>query len=178
MVSSVDVTNEALAQIGSRSKITSLNPAVDTSPEALYASQLYSPIRDFLLREGDYDFALKSINIGASTVASTPWVYAYVFPLDCIRIRQLIPQVYDPLNPLPIEWNLDNGMIVAKVALSVILYTYAAIEDLWDSMFREAFVRMLGSALSFALQNRMEVSKEKLSEAMQFAAAANMRDLG
>jgi hypothetical protein len=174
LVSNVDVTNQALAEIGSRSQITSMT---DGSPEALYANLLYVPLRDFMLREGDYDFALKSPLIGASTVASTPWIYAYTLPTDCIRIRQLVPQVYDALSPLPIEWNLDNGLIVTKMAVSVIIYTYAASENAWDSMFHEAFVRMLGSALTFALQNRAEVSREFLQQAMQFATAANMRDL-
>jgi hypothetical protein len=57
MTSNVDITNRALAQIGSRSQITSM---VDGSQEALYANLLYVDLRDFLLREGDYDFSMVS----------------------------------------------------------------------------------------------------------------------
>lgn len=172
MPTQLETVNQALAEIGSRSQLTALDT---TTPEGRYALLLYAPLRDFLLREGDYDFALKSPTITAIGSASTPWVYAYTLPSDCIRIRQLIPQVYDPLNPLPVEWNLDNGVIVTKMAVSIIVYTYAATETSWDTMFHEAFVRMLASSLSFALQNRMEVSKEMLNEAIQFATAANIR---
>jgi hypothetical protein len=43
-------------------------------------------------------------------------------------------------------------------------------------MFTEAYVRLLGSALAFSLQNRIEASKEKLNEALSFAGIANLRD--
>jgi len=42
----LDVAREALAQIGTRSKIASLD---DGSAEAQYVNLLYAPIRDFLL---------------------------------------------------------------------------------------------------------------------------------
>jgi hypothetical protein len=43
-------------------------------------------------------------------------------------------------------------------------------------MFTEAFVRMLASALAFALENRIEASREKLQQAIEFAGMASLRD--
>ena len=48
----LDVAREALAQIGTRSKIASLD---DGSAEAQYVNLLYAPIRDFLLVDSDYN---------------------------------------------------------------------------------------------------------------------------
>jgi len=58
----------------------------------------------------------------------------------------------------------------------LIMCTKPAIESLWDPIFRQSFVRMLASALAFALENRIEASKIKLDEALGFAGIGKMRD--
>lgn len=177
MATSLDVCKQALASIGSRTTIVSLT---DGSPEATYCSLLYAPLRDFLLREGDYDFALKRLPATPAGVQVIPWVYSYNYPDDAIRIRQLIPTTYSALDPRPIEWNLYNvsntRYIVSKQSIDSILYTFAADVDAMDSIFRESLVRLLGSALAFALTNRIEASDKELKEAMTFAGIANLRD--
>lgn len=177
MTDSTLVTNRALAQIGSRSQITSMT---DGSAEALYANLLYVPLRDFLLREGDYDFSMVSANPVLAGVEPAPWSFSYQYPINAIRIRSLVPLVYDEFNPLPVEYNVvsvvTTKFILTKVNISLILITYPPLEDVWDSMFMEAFTRLLASSLAFALQNRIEASKEKLTEALNFAGIANLRD--
>jgi len=181
MTTNVDLTNRALAEIGTRSQITSMT---DGSQEALYANLLYNGLRDFLLREGDYEFASTPIvptpvEVG---VVPAPWLYAYAYPTDCVRVKQLIP-VGDPtlLNPVPVEFNIANSastrVIVTKVNTAFLIYTTnSVIETLWDSMFTESFVRMLASALAFALENRIEASNAKLQEAINFAGMASLKD--
>jgi hypothetical protein len=177
MTTDVDLTNRALAEIGSRSQISSMT---DGSTEALYANILFNPLRDFMLREGDYDFAMKEATVVAGGAVAFPWAFSYNYPNDCIRIRQAVPATTVTLNPLPVEWNVSGGgvirTIVTNTPLIFIIYTYAPDIDFWDSIFTEAFVRLLGSALSFALQNRTDGSKEKLVEALQFAGIADLRD--
>ena len=164
MTTRIDVAREALAQIGTRSKIVSLD---DGSAEATYINLLYGPIRDFLLVDGDYDWSMAVQNLPVEAPGNPgPWNYSYAYPSGALRIRQLVPTNMRPLDPFPVEWNvIGNGgvrTIVASHQIEIILYTAAVIEDLWDAMFREAFVRMLASALAFALENRIEASKVKL----------------
>lgn len=177
MTTNIDLTNRAIAQIGTRSQITSM---VDGSAEALYANLIYNGLRNFLLREGDYDFALKTAVPTPFSPPTLPWVYSYVYPIDAIRLRQLVPTIFSALDPAPVEWNLVTigtvQYIFTKTPVSVMLYTFAPVEDLWDALFTETFVRLLGSSLAFALENRIEASKEKLQEALSFAGIANMRD--
>lgn len=177
MTSNVDITNRALAEIGTRSRISGMT---DGSTEALYANILYNGLRDFLLREGDYDFALKEATLTTGGSVVIPWSYSYTYPSDAIRIRQLIPTVYVALDPAPMEWNVSGGSgtryILTNVSAAKAIYTYAPVEDLWDSIFTEAYVRLLGSALAFALQNRIEASQAKLNEALSFAGIADLRD--
>lgn len=178
MPTQLDVAREALAQIGTRSKIVSLT---DGSAEAQYVNLLYGPIRDFLLREGDYDFSMVDAALVAGGVSGIPpWSFSYVYPVDAIRLRQLVPSDFDAFDPRPIEWSvLSTGgarHIMTRVLASKAIYTKAVAEDLWDAMFEQSFVRMLAAALAFALENRIEASKQKMEEAMSFAGIANLRD--
>lgn len=177
-VSQLDVAREALAQIGTRSKIVSLT---DGSAEAQYVNLLYNPIRDFLLTEGDYDWAMSRVALGAAATLEVPWAFVYAWPALALRVRQLLPLSYDPLDPHPVSWNVTRVNNVRLIAtheeMAWGIFTFAAIEDLWDGIFRQSFVRMLGSALAFALENRIEASKVKLDEALGFAGVGKMRDM-
>lgn len=178
MVAAVDLCKQALAEIGTRSTITALN---DGSTEANYCLLLYAPLRDFMLREGDYDFAMRSApTVVPATTPPVPWSFIYTYPADAIRIRQLIPSIWTPLDPKPIEWNIltftTSKYIVANQSSAAMLYTYAPLEDHFDPIFRESFVRLLSSSLAFALSNRIEASDKTLKEALTFAGIANLRD--
>lgn len=177
MTTDVDISNRALAQIGTHSQIVSMT---DGSEEARYAALLYLPLKNFLLREGDYDFSITSNFLATLSTTGSPWTFSYAYPAAAIRIRSLVPADYDEFNPLPIEYNIATAtgvkFILTKVAASKVVYTYSPPEDVWDSLFAEAFTRLLASALAFSLENRIEASKEKLTEALNFAGIANMRD--
>jgi len=178
MVTQLDVANEALAQIGTRSKIVSLD---DGSAEAQYVNLLYAPIRDFLLVDGDYGWSMTSITLGELDVPDVPWKYTYGYPTAALRIRQLVPMAYDALDPRPVEWNVigdgASRKIVTIEPVGIALCTIVAAEDIWDAIFRQSFVRMLASALAFALENRIEASKVKLDEALGFAGVGKARDM-
>lgn len=177
MTTNVDITNRALAQIGARSKIVSMT---DGSPEALYANLLYNPLRDFMLTEGDYDFSMTEAALNVAAAPGTVWAFTYSYPSGALRIRSLVPAVYDPLDPLPVAYSIlgtgNARTINTDQSASFVIYTFAPLEDIWDPIFTEAFTRLLGSALAFALENRIEASREKLSEALNFAGIANLRD--
>lgn len=176
-MSKVEITKRALAEIGTRTTITSMT---DGSTEANYANLLFDPLRDFLLREGDYDWAMGVTAAGAATPAAFPWVHSYPFPASAIRIRQLTPLAVPAFEPIPVEWNSVavgvNKFIYTKVQIGQIIYTLGVDDAVWDAIFTEAFVRLLGSSLAFALENRIEASDIKLKEALSFAGIANLRD--
>jgi hypothetical protein len=183
VITQLDVAREALAQIGTRSTLASLD---DGSAEAQYVNLLYAPIRDFLLVDGDWDFSLVGVKVlcdpidQGSPYGFRPWLFEADYPAGALRIRQCIPEDFDPLDPRPVEWNIGSSggqkQILTRVAIQQVLTTQAVPEDWWDAIFREAFVRLLGSALAFALENRIEASKAKLDEALGFAGIGKMRD--
>lgn len=177
----VSITNQALAEIGTRSKLTGTTIDPTQGAEALYSSLLFNPLRDFLLREGDFDWAMKSATAAVSGATITaPWSRGYNYPSGALRIRQLVPMVFDVNDPQPLQWNvIDIGgvrTIVTRQSISVIWYTFGQDDALWDPIFQESYVRLLGSALAFALENRIEAADVKLKEAISFAGIANLRD--
>lgn len=173
----INFSNRALALAGTRSQIADFT----STSEGKYCNLLYDEFRDFLLREGDYDFAIQNVAANPAAVnPGLPWIYGYVYPPLALRIRQLVPLVYNPLDPQPIAWNTPpaaSGQVIAtKVAIASIVYTYAAPEANWAADFKESFVRFLASGLFFALENRIEAHKEAIQEALSFAQMANARD--
>jgi hypothetical protein len=169
----LDLCNRALAMAGTRSQITDLV----SSPEGLYCGLLYDEFRDFMLREGDYDFAMSEVALVPGSAANG-WAFGYEYPPNCIRVRQVLPAVLTPFDPQPMQWNASVGNVILTIlpAYSAIITTNAVPEDNWDALFTDAFVRLLASGLFMALENRIEAHKMSIEEALQFAAQANVRD--
>jgi len=182
MTTNIDLTNRALAQIGTRSRITAFD---DGSAEGLYAGLLYGGLRDFLLREGDYEFATQAIGPVLVQPPFAPWYYTYALPVDCVRVRQVVALDYNEMDPKPVEFNIvhhpystpPQKVVAMRVQMGLLVYVASAVpETVWDSMFTEAFVRMLASSLVFALENGAAMSQAKLQEAINFAGLASLKD--
>lgn len=177
MATSLELAKRALAEIGTRTTISAID---DSTNEGKYIGLLYNPLRNFLLREGDYDWSMAEATAVVAAAPRFPWLYAYDCPDDYIRLRNLFPAIYDPLLPEPVPYNVvsigADRFIWTRAAVSLIIYTYPAPEAVWDSIFEESFVRLLASTLAFALENRIEASQVKLQEAISFAGIANLRD--
>ena len=178
MPTQLENAREALAQVGTRSKITSLT---DGSAEAQYVNLLYTPICDFLLAEGDWDFSLVSVTLVAEATPPFPWTHGYTYPVSALRVRQLIPSTPVANDPRPIEWNValvgDARVIRTNQSVERAMIIAHVPEDVWHPIFQQSFVRMLASALAFALENRIEASKLKLDEALGFAGIGRTRDM-
>lgn len=112
----------ALAEVGSRSTITSVN---DGSNEANYCTLFYAPVRDQALRAARWNFArhLDTLTLfkalpgtpeNTSTVTASgwqrsypapPWLYSYSLPADFLYARSIIAQpdistISPPIYPI------------------------------------------------------------------------------
>lgn len=111
MTSAVDVCNNALANIGTRSSISSLT---EDSPEARACVIQYNTVLENLLRAAHWGFARKNLTAsllkalpGTPENSTTPtdslwhesypplgWLYSYAYPSDCLLVRWVSPQIY------------------------------------------------------------------------------------
>lgn len=94
-ITSVDICNRALDEIGARVVIASL---AEATPQAKACSRQYDPMRQQLLRTAQWGFARKTLAvtpIGTLTAnpptSPYPWLAKYAWPADCLKMRYILP---------------------------------------------------------------------------------------
>ncbi len=192
-LTSTIVVNIALQFIATQETITSLT---DGSAAANYASVIYAPTVQLMLREIEPDFARTTVALTAAGVATpiTPWAYEYLYPADMVRLRQVRPppsgagSLVDPYNPQAVRAMVDFD-IIATLPTKVILtnqqnaravYTSSTVtEAQWDPVFTDAVARRLANPLSMALAGRPDFAESILMQSAQMAQTAeNVDDSG
>lgn len=186
------VVNYALELSATQAYITSLT---DGTPEANAAQVVYQPVVQLLLREMDPDFArfTAPLVIAVTPPSYPPWAFEYIYPSNCVRLRQVRPPgtgpgaLTDPYDPYPIRANVAFD-VIATVATKVILtnqlnalavYTSSAVtEAQWDSAFAETVSRRLANPLAMALSGRPDFAKEILQQSAMMAVSAEAVDEG
>ncbi len=188
MTSEVDICNQALSLIGTRSTIASLS---ENSAEAAQCSIHYYPARDSLLRMHNWSFARRQVVLGLIAAAANtaenpsgnpplpllPWDYEYALPPDCLRVRRLLPPFAagSPLAgpalpqrqfPYTISADLDTGGNTIKVLLTnlskaALVYTARITTvDVCDAEFQDALVMSLASRLVGPLTGDKQLAQE------------------
>lgn len=103
--SAVSVCNLALLSVGGRTQISSINPS-DGSPAADACATLFQFVFEQYARTAKWGCLKKQITltmVGAAQgtpenltgkslpIPAVPWSYAYLYPPDCLMMRQIVP---------------------------------------------------------------------------------------
>lgn len=95
MASEVDVCNLALAHLGDRATVSSINPP-EGSAQAEHCARFYPIARDMTLEAHEWGFATKRADLALLTDTPPPgFCFVYALPNDCRNIIDLI----DPNAP-------------------------------------------------------------------------------
>ncbi len=217
------ICNRALGSIGTRSTIQSIN---DGSNEANQCALFYDPCRQELLRSAYWNCARKQANLTVSKAApgtpenqtsgtqtwdpSTqpppPWLYSYLVPSDCLRMRFLMPQINTNLagtTPLfsvqtgayPLYANTGFGtvgfalgtdvdtngngitIVLTNQSQAIAVYTLdLQATNLFDSQFEAAFVSALAAYLAIPLTGEVQIRAQQSQDAMNRVIAARGSD--
>jgi hypothetical protein len=93
MASEISICNQALGSI----RGGSINSLDENSVQAQNCKLWYAHCRDLILKKASWGFARK---ISALAVLDQPvfnWSYTYAYPLDCIHVNNVIPDIeYHP----------------------------------------------------------------------------------
>lgn len=157
-VSSVeDVVNLALVRIGYKMRVDNI---FEGSVAARAALNVYSQTRDALLREGDWAFA-QNISPAVLTggVAPASWSFEYVYPVDCLRVRNVFDAnfIADKNNPLPFHFEIGQTTSAGRVIwstypISTLVYTKQVTDPAqWEPLFVEALAIQMAKRLSLEL---------------------------
>lgn len=165
MTTAVTICNIALARIGVSTFITSLSEA---SNEARNCSLFYEQVRDYVLRDFDWNFAEKRVALADAGTPPSEWAYKYSYPSDCIRARYIAtPGLRNPRNDQRVEFKIANDggrkVIYTNMPNAELVYTYR-VEDptLFDPMFSSAVSYKLASEIAMPLSVKTDVANAAL----------------
>jgi len=153
MASKVDICNEALNLLGANT-IASLT---ETSTTAVLCNRIYDTEVDYLLRQHNWNSALREANLAA--VTGTPvigWLYKFLMPTDpyCLRVIN----VYDTSDSEE-NFKCRGRHIYADVSSIDILYVGRITDPSeFDSMLMKTLVDLLAYRLSFPVTRSREVT--------------------
>jgi hypothetical protein len=182
--SPADVVNLALRRMGYKLRVGSLFEGSEAAKKAL---DLYAQTRDEVLRQNDWGFAERNVNLSVIKTAPAgglyvpptvwnpidypplPWLYEYSWPSDCLKVRAVKPcPVFVPVaDPQPFVFATPNDntldpvqrVIVCNVLDAVCVYTGQVTNPAnWEPDFVEAFAAALGRRLAPGLVG-MEAAK-------------------
>ncbi len=153
MPSKTDLANDALGQIG-QTFITNIDDDTETSN---LVKRFLDEARDAVLREHNWGFARKRVELAATTTPVYDWNYAYVLPADNLRIIRL--GVSDD-----IPYAIEGNTLVSNDATAFVLYI-RKVEDtnLWDAMFYQLVSTLLASKLAMPLASSYKMASDLYS---------------
>ncbi len=217
--SEVSVCNLALLSIGARVQISSVNPS-DGSTAGDACSTLYTFIFEMFARAAQWGCLKKQATLSLVQAAQgtpenlsgtslpqppQPWLYAYLYPSDCLYLRQIVcPAVPTQFGPIP-QLSVPNGVApVIPEANYQIPYQIAYSTDssgnpiqiiltnqesalanytvnqpnpvYWDSLFTAGFVATMAVYLAPALNLNTPLIANCKAQAESVVAIARAQD--
>jgi hypothetical protein len=202
----VDVCNVALGEIGQRVRIGSFT---DNSPAANAAQLFYTSKVQALIRAANWGFTRAQITLTqwkaalvngqpSASPPPQPWLYSYLYPADCLRLRFVLPTLQTPVASPPLTTNAsspfcypgvptaipfveatdldpDNNpirVVLSNLTQAQAIYTrdLSQFPNLWDPLFHSAVTATLGAYFINAL------SRDKGQMQEQIAIAKNLLD--
>lgn len=128
MTDNVDIVNRALQLIGTRTTVTAVELANQTSNEAIQSNIILTQLRDQLLRMAPWDCGMQTANLVYITSSpgtpentspatnlwqpgqpAPPWAYEYQYPADCLRACWMIPATMTGTTGVPITTAVTGG---------------------------------------------------------------------
>lgn len=174
MLSAVAICNRALEKLGA-TPITSLS---DDSREGRACNRTYEPLRNKLLREHVWNFAVKRDDLAAATTTPS-WGYSYEFPLpdDFLRLLEI-----QDIADYQIEAADDGTRVIRCDDAGPIYIRYVALVTdtaKFDPLFDEALACLIAFELCEELtqsNNKKAAAGEDLRRALQTAKTVDAQE--
>jgi len=164
MTSEVDISNIALAYLGAN-QITSLD---DDSNDAALCKLMYAGLRDTVLADREWTFAVARVQLPA-LAAAPDWGYTYQFqlPPDVLRVLNLSDDKTQPVPPYDLKWRREGSAVACNSATIYVRYL-KRIED--PNKFSPHFVQALAARMAADLAWPITNSKETVEKMTQLYA--------
>lgn len=134
-VNPTTICNRALTEIARGKPFppeTDITTNFDGSATGIYCATIYPGAVALLLRSQDWTFNRRVASL-TSTAGTPPigWSQEYGYPEDCVRVRQVVPNVLDPFDPQPVRWDVGVSDVTGIISNSIVAFagTSYAIND-------------------------------------------------
>jgi hypothetical protein len=193
-----DICNYALKLAGFSHRIGSIWEGSEASKAFL---DLYSTVRDELLRQFDYAFAERIVGLTllksapktgyippitwSSAYPPLPWLYQYSYPTDCLKVRAVktTPIQVPNFDPQPIIFSIINDnsyttpvkCLVCNIPYAVLTYTGQVTNpSAWEPLFISTLAEELARRVGPVLGkvDQNKASAEKLDTEEAMGAVA------
>ena len=166
-VSEVDICNQALYNLGVDTPIVALT---DDSSNARACNRIYARLRDTLLQQHPWNFAINRATLAA--LAAKPgyeYTYAYALPTDpfCLRVLELREERDPTLGSYPyqIESVVDGAstynVLVTDSDSALIKYIKKVTDPTqFDALFTQALVDLMTSRLAMPITNSRTTAED------------------
>jgi hypothetical protein len=142
-ISKTGLANIAITKLG-KSRITDID--TDTTEEAVVARLLFDEIRDQVLDEGPWTFAMKRAELGQlSTTPEYDYDYEFQLPTDCLRVIEV-----KETEPGQILYKIEGRKLLSNDTGMEILYI-SKVTDVsqFSPAFKRAFIVRLAAEMSY-----------------------------
>ena len=169
-VNNIDICNLALSYIG-KGTIADLE---ERNENARQCKLHYDHQRQMLLRDYDWGFARRIVDLAEVNAKIPGWQYVYKYPAKCLAVRRLFPQQDCDLARSKKEYevliiNESDKVLCCNHEAAQVEYTYDVTNaDLFPNEFNETLARALASALAIALTGSAQVQQAQY-QLMQLA---------
>ena len=160
MATQVDICNMALANIGAKGDIASID---EGSVESRRCLTYYDNTRDIVLRDFHWNFATTFLALSLSGTAVGDWSYSYAWPANCIKFRNIHPATSGVKVKYEIVFDPASGSkyINTDEEDAVGVYTYQVADELvFDELFVEAFAWKLAARLALPVTRSAQAMRE------------------
>jgi hypothetical protein len=166
MTSEVDIVNNAILKIRGNS-ISALGEA---GAEGEYAAVLYPQIRDAVLADHPWNFAITRAALARdATAPAFEYSYRFQLPSDCLRVWD----VYDHTTP----WKVEGRYILTDEAECNIIYIKRVeTTGLFSPLFVEALATRLAASLAVPIAGDQGLKSSLFQEYIQVIRRAKTAD--
>jgi hypothetical protein len=163
MASAVEICNFALSRIGAP-RISALT---EKSKAAAECNLLYNIARDAVLSDFPWNFAEKRLVLALLDDSYSGWDYAYQYPTDCLRAREIYNASSDSSKIPFIISSSSTGsrIILTDEDAAELIYTYRATDpNQYDPTFIDSLSFRLASDLALPMNGDARLRSQMLQD--------------
>ena len=151
MSTAVDICNMALAYLGDRATVTSIDPP-EGSPQADHCARFYPIALGQILRAGSWSFATVRKPLSRVTDVPKEANFAYAYPSDCIELLSVHDEGGSHIREYSVGRSGDALVLLTRVPVGWVVYsTSETPAEVLPSDLADALAHLLASKLAGAM---------------------------